>query len=90
MIDVSNIENKKLLLIDDEESILNILETVLLKEGFKKIYKAATGYEGIEMCKSINPDMIVSQGTVLWFKLIGTVNNFFKYVKIINRPLLTY
>ncbi|MGG3736802.1 response regulator transcription factor [Aeribacillus pallidus] len=46
-------------MIDDEEEILDLLEIVLRKEGFRHIYKASLGYKGIEMCKSINPDLIV-------------------------------
>lgn len=46
-------------MIDDEVELLNLIETVLIKEGFQKIYKAITGTEGIEMCKSEDPDLIV-------------------------------
>jgi len=31
------IEKKRVLLIDDEKDILNLLEAVLIKEGFKEI-----------------------------------------------------
>lgn len=55
----SSLHNKKILLIDDEKDILNLLETVLLKEGFKEIYKSQTGSKGVNLCKSINPDIIV-------------------------------
>jgi len=58
-INSSNLNNKKILLIDDEKDILNLLETVLIKEGFKEIYKAENGNKGIELCEKINPDIIV-------------------------------
>lgn len=58
-INSSNLNNKKILLIDDEKDILNLLETVLIKEGFKEIYKAENGSKGVELCKKINPDIIV-------------------------------
>lgn len=58
-INSSNLNNKKILLIDDEKDILNLLETVLIKEGFKEIYKAENGSKGIELCQKINPDIIV-------------------------------
>jgi len=58
-VDMSNIKDKKILLVDDEVDILNLLETVLKKEGFNNIYKATLGYEAIEMCKKIAPDIIV-------------------------------
>lgn len=58
-INFSNLNNKKILLIDDEKDILNLLETVLKKEGFKDIFKAEKGSKGIELCKKIIPDIIV-------------------------------
>jgi len=54
-----DLDKRKILLIDDEKEILNLLETVLIKEGFKKIYKAVNGNEAIKMCKEIEPDVIV-------------------------------
>lgn len=54
-----NIRNKKILLVDDEVDILNLLETVLLKEDFKNIYKATCGHEAIKITKEISPDIIV-------------------------------
>jgi len=59
MIAIEDIAEKKVLLVDDEVEILELLETVLLKEGFKNIYKASTGIEGIEICRNQNPDIIV-------------------------------
>lgn len=50
---------KKILLVDDEEDILNVLETVLCKEGFREIFRAVTGEEAIEKAHKINPDLIV-------------------------------
>lgn len=59
MIEIKDIEYKKILLVDDEENILDILEKSLLSGGFKHIYTAASGNEAIHMCKEINPDIIV-------------------------------
>ncbi len=55
----TDLNKKKILLIDDERDILNLLEIALKKEGFKEIYKADTGIKGVELCKQINPDIIV-------------------------------
>ncbi len=56
----ADLNKKKILLIDDERDILNLLEISLEKEGFKEIYKTDTGgIKGIEICKQINPDIIV-------------------------------
>ncbi|WP_236913473.1 response regulator transcription factor [Clostridium sp. Cult1] len=57
--DMINIRNKKILLVDDEVDILNLLEAVLLKEDFKNIYKATCGHEAIKITKEISPDIIV-------------------------------
>lgn len=54
-----DLDQKKILLVDDEEDILNLLETVLLKEGFENIYKAENGTDAIKICKEIMPDIIV-------------------------------
>lgn len=51
--------DKKILLIDDDPAIINMLEIVLRKEQFKKIYKAKNGKEAIEKQKQIQPDLII-------------------------------
>lgn len=54
-----NNHESKILLIDDEIELLNLIQTVLTKEGLKKIYTAMSGMEGIELCRRVNPDLIV-------------------------------
>ena len=51
--------SKKILLVDDEEQLVNLLEEVLIKEGFKNIYKAYNGIDGILSAKENNPDLII-------------------------------
>ena len=58
-VDMTIMKNKKILLVDDELDILNLLETVLKKEGFNNIYKTTSGHEAIKMCEKIAPDLIV-------------------------------
>lgn len=55
----SEMSKKRILLVDDEEDILILLETVLIKEGFKNIHKATNGVTAIKVGKSIEPDIIV-------------------------------
>lgn len=50
---------KKVLLIDDEQEILDLLEAVLHKEGFQQVEKARSGEAGIDTCRSWQPDAIV-------------------------------
>lgn len=54
-----NFRDKKILLVDDEEDILKLLETVLKKEGFQNIFKATTGLQALELAKKAVPDLIV-------------------------------
>lgn len=49
----------KILLVDDEKQLLNLLSEVLSKEGFKNIYEATNGIDGILMAKDIKPDIII-------------------------------
>lgn len=56
---LTGLTEKKILLVDDEVDILNLLETVLRKEGFKRIEKAATGEKGIRLSETFNPDIII-------------------------------
>lgn len=53
------ISDCKILIIDDEKDISGLLEAFLLKEGFRHVYKAETGYAGIETCKRESPNAIV-------------------------------
>ncbi|MBU5483775.1 response regulator transcription factor [Clostridium sp. MSJ-11] len=54
-----DILDRKILLIDDELELLKLLEAVLKKEGFRRIFKATNGAEGINLCKTEKPDIIV-------------------------------
>lgn len=51
-------KQKKILLIDDEQDILEILSYNLEKEGYE-VFTANNGNEGIEMAKQILPDLIL-------------------------------
>ncbi len=49
---------KKILLIDDEQDILELMSYNLEKEGYQ-VYTASNGNEGIEKAKEIIPDLIL-------------------------------
>ena len=53
------IKEKKILIIDDEKDILNLLVTVFKKEGFKNIFTAETGNKGLDIFKRESIDIIV-------------------------------
>lgn len=57
---MNNIFNThKVLLIDDEQDIVDILDTVLKREGFSNIYIANNGNDGVELFKKVNPDIVL-------------------------------
>ncbi|MBU5439566.1 response regulator transcription factor [Tissierella sp. MSJ-40] len=51
--------DKKILIIDDEKDIVNLIGTVLKKEGFTKIYKSLNGNEGLHLFNKISPDLVI-------------------------------
>ena len=55
----NNFSNYKVLIIDDEQDIADILDTVLKREGFKNIDIANSGLEGIELFNRVNPDIVL-------------------------------
>lgn len=59
ILDMQIISQKRILLVDDEKDIVNLLEIVLRKEGFSNIAKAGSGEESIKICREEKPDLIV-------------------------------
>lgn len=51
--------NSKVLLVDDEKDIVDLMEEVLRQDGFQNIQKAYTGMDALEMCREFQPDVIV-------------------------------
>jgi len=51
--------NEKILIIDDETEILELLSEVLQEEGYK-VVKAVDGMEGLEVFQSETPDLVVT------------------------------
>ncbi len=49
----------RILLVDDENSIIDILRIVLQKEGFRYIYTANDGNSAIHLCRQYSPHLIV-------------------------------
>lgn len=55
---ISAADMKKILLIDDEQDILEILTYNLEREGYE-VHSATNGAEGIELAKKIIPDLVL-------------------------------
>lgn len=51
--------NSKILLVDDEVDITNLIEEALTNEGSYQIKTAHTGNEAIEICREFNPDIVL-------------------------------
>ena len=49
----------KILLVDDEADILNLLQKALELDGFENIHQAKSGLTAIKACKDFSPDTIV-------------------------------
>ena len=49
----------KILLVDDERDIVDLLEDALRKDGFSHIRRAYTGADALEQCRAFEPDVIV-------------------------------
>ena len=49
----------KIMIVDDEPDILNLLEKALMIEGFYNILKIGNGNEAVNVCREKNPDVII-------------------------------
>ena len=52
---MDDIKNKKILIVDDEREIRNMIDGLLRKEGFNRIYHAASCEEALKVCQSVKP-----------------------------------
>src|SRR5690606_35746894 len=50
--------NQKILVVDDERDIVELISYSLTKEGYQ-VYRAYNGKECIEVAKEVNPDLII-------------------------------
>ncbi len=50
---------KKILILEDDQSILEMLEEILASEGYE-VYTSMNGVEGISTLESITPDLILT------------------------------
>nr|WP_314460436.1 response regulator transcription factor [uncultured Clostridium sp.] len=51
--------NSKILLVDDERDIVNLIQEVLRQDGFPVIERAYTGLEALRICREFQPDVVV-------------------------------
>lgn len=48
----------KILVVEDEEKILNVIEAYLEKEGYE-VFKAIDGIEGLDIFKNVSPHLVI-------------------------------
>lgn len=51
--------NNKIMLVDDEPDILDLLEKALNLEGFHNVTKIENGISAVDTCRKMNPDIII-------------------------------
>ena len=51
--------NKKILLVEDDISVANLIILRLKKMGYTNIIHTKNGYEGLKLAKEMNPDLII-------------------------------
>lgn len=51
-------EKFKILVVEDEEKILNVIEAYLKKEGYE-VFKAQDGMEGLDIFRSVSPHLVI-------------------------------
>lgn len=56
---IDNIYAKKILVVDDDISILNMMDVVLKKEQFREVYKAMNARDALQQARETSPDLIV-------------------------------
>ena len=49
----------KILLVDDEKDIVDLIQEVLQQDGFHTIQKAYTGLEALQICREFQPDVVI-------------------------------
>lgn len=56
---MDDIKYKKILIVDDEVEIRNMIDSFLRREGFTRIYRASNCSETLEICNSVKPDIVI-------------------------------
>ncbi|WP_341347681.1 response regulator transcription factor [Paenibacillus sp. FSL H3-0469] len=51
--------SQNILIVDDEEDIVRLLQTVLAKEGFEHVYAGFTAQEGWRLFQDMQPDLVI-------------------------------
>ena len=53
------LKGKKILLVDDEEDLLEMLLSILQDDGYRRIRTASTQKDALELCRTWKPELAV-------------------------------
>ena len=56
---MEDLKHKKLLIVDDESDLREMVEGFLRKEGFTRIFQAATCAEALRNIRAAKPDLVI-------------------------------
>ncbi|GAA3403203.1 response regulator transcription factor [Paenibacillus hodogayensis] len=56
---MEDFKSRKLLIVDDERDLRDMVDGFLRKEGFTRIYQASTCAGALELCQSVKPDLVI-------------------------------
>lgn len=56
---MEDIKQLKILVVDDETELLSLVESILRKEGFCRVYTAADGAKAMELFEKVKPDAAI-------------------------------
>lgn len=57
--DLSYVKEKRILLVDDEETILYMIQGILGAEGYTQIKTAGNVHQALELCREWKPELAV-------------------------------
>ncbi|KIV57108.1 DNA-binding protein [Aneurinibacillus migulanus] len=76
---MTDLKNKKILIVDDESDLRQMIEVFLRKEGYSRIYLAENCAEAIALCYSVKPDIAILDVMLPdedGFSLLGRIRQF--------------
>ncbi len=82
-----NVPVKKILVIEDSETMLKLISAILKKEGFE-VFEAKNGWEGLEKANDLLPDLIVSDIIMPGLDGFNLLKQLKKYPLINKIPLI--
>lgn len=75
------------LVIDDDETITGLIETILSKEGYQ-VYTAKDGAEGIKVASEVLPDLVLMDITMPVLDGYETTKEMKKNPRLANTPVI--